>query len=113
MKGRFPVGLAVAYFPFRLKDSIKDAVEKCTVCRRFRKTPPRPRVAMAKANTTNEVVSLDLKERRALKRYILYMCDEFSGYMVADVLKNKEPETVIDAFNKKRVVEGPGMFFTA
>ena len=64
---------------------------------------------MAKANTTNEVVSLDLKEVRALKRHILYMCDEFSGYMVAEVIKDKEPETVIKAFNKKWVIEGPGI----
>ena len=64
---------------------------------------------MPKANTTNEVVSLDLKERRDHKQEILYICDEFSGYMVAEVINNKLPETVIKAFNKRWVREGPGI----
>ena len=64
---------------------------------------------MPKANTTNEVVSLDLKERRDYKKEILYMCDEFSGYMVGEVINNKHPETVIKAFNKRWVREGPGI----
>ena len=64
---------------------------------------------MPKANTINEVVSVDLKERRDLKKEILYMCDEFSGYMVAEVINNKLPETVIKAFNKRWVREGPGI----
>ena len=64
---------------------------------------------MPKANTTNEVVSLDLKERRDYKKEILYICDEFSGYMVAEVINNKHPETVIKAFIKRWVREGPGI----
>lgn len=66
----------------RVRDTVKNVVETCNIYRRFKKTPPCPKVAMPKANTTNEVVSLDLKERRDCKKEILYMCDEFSGYMV-------------------------------
>ena len=93
----------------RVRKTIKHVVETCQICRRFKKTPPRPRVAMPKANTVNEVVSMDLKERRDFKKQILYICDEFSGYMVAEVINNKLPETVIKAFNKRWVREGPGI----
>ena len=92
-----------------VKKSIKHVVDTCNICRRFKKTPPRPKVAMPKAFTINEVVSVDLKERRDLGKQILYMCDEFSGYMVAEVLNNKQPETVIKAFDKRWVREGPGI----
>ena len=79
------------------------------ICRRFKKTPPRPKVAMPKANSTNEVVSVDLKERRDFKKEILYMCDEFSGFLVAEVIDNKLPESVMKAFNKRWVRQGPGV----
>ena len=88
---------------------IKDVVNTCTICKRFKKTPPRPRVAMPKAFSINEVVSVDLKERRDFKKEILYMCDEFSGFLVAEVIANKNPETVMRAFNKRWVREGPGI----
>ena len=93
----------------RVRKTIEDVVTTCDICRRFKKTPPRPQVAMPKANTINEVVSVDLKERRDLKKEMLYMCDEFSGYMVAEVINSKLPETVIKAFNKRWVREGPGI----
>ena len=64
---------------------------------------------MPKANTVKEVVFLDLKERRDLKKQILYMCDEFSGFMVAEVLNNKLSELVIKAFDKRWVGEGPAI----
>ena len=92
-----------------VRKTIKDVVTSCNICLRFKKTPPRPRVALPKALTTNEVVSVDLKERRNLKKQILYICDEFSGYMAAVVLNNKLPENVIKAFHKAWVREGPGI----
>ena len=93
----------------RTKNVIKDVVDSCTICRKFKKTPPRPRVAMPKATTNNEVVSLDLKERRDFGKQILYCIDEFSGYVVAEVIKDKKPETIIEAFNRRWVEEGPGI----
>ena len=92
-----------------IRKVIKDVVDTCTICKRFKKTPARPKVAMPKAFSTNEVVSLDLKERRDFKKEILYMCDEFSGFLVAEVIDNKNPETVMKAFNKRWVRQGPGI----
>ena len=43
---------------------IQETVETCYICRKFKKTPTRPKVAIPKATTTNEVVSMDLKEMK-------------------------------------------------
>ena len=64
---------------------------------------------MPKANITNEVISLDLKEKRILGKYILYICDEFSSYISAEVINNKRPDTIIKALHKRWIREGPGL----
>ena len=94
-----------------IKRCIKEVCEQCNVCKRFKKTPPRPRVALVKAYTTNKMVSLDLKEVRKHGKEILYMIDEFSMYIQAEVIPNKKPETIMKAFNKRWVREGPGVPF--
>ena len=73
-----------------IRNAIDEVVDNCKICRKFKKTPPRPSVAMPKALSVNEVVSLDLKEKRNLGKYILYACDEFCGYLAAQVLKDKK-----------------------
>ena len=88
---------------------IKDVCDSCNICNQFRMTRPRPTIALSKANTSNKVVSLDLKEKRQQNRQILYCVDEFSGYIKAAVLKNKEPETVLKALTRIWVREGPGI----
>ena len=93
----------------RTRTTIKDVVQTCNICNMFKKTPPRPRVAMPKAETTNEVVSMDLKERRQEGKHILYIMDEFSSWMAAKVIKDKKPETIMKYFDKKWIQEGPGI----
>ena len=83
----------------RTRKTIKEVVDTCNICRKFKKVPPRPRVAMPKAYTSNEVVSMDLKEKRKYNKHILYCIDEFSAYIVGEVIPNKLPETIIEAFN--------------
>ena len=61
---------------------------------------------MAKANTANKVVSLDLSEFRKENKYILYMCNEFSVYMKVKVIKDKKPSTIIKAFNNVWIEDG-------
>ena len=88
---------------------IKEVVDTCQICRKLRKTPQRPKVAMSKASTINQVVSLDLKEVRKEKKHILYCVNEFSGYIVAEVIKNKEPETIFKSFDRRWVHQGLGI----
>ena len=35
--------------------------------------------------------------------------DEFSGYIVAEVINSKEPETIFKSFDKRWVEQGPGI----
>ena len=63
---------------------------------------------MAEVNTTNEIVSVALREVKEQGKGILYMTDKFSTYIQAEVISNKKPETVIKAFNRRWVREGPG-----
>ena len=93
----------------RVRKTIIDVVNCCSVCKRFKKTPPRPSVAISKATTNNEVISVDLKEKREYGKYILYICDEFSGYVAGVVIPNKLPDTIIEAFHRRWVREGPGI----
>ena len=93
----------------RTKSAIEEVVDECTICRRFKKTPPRPKIAMKKATTSNEVISLDLKEFNSENKYVLYMVDEFSGYMKGKVINNKKQETIIKTFNKAWIEDGPGI----
>lgn len=36
-------------------------LDQCKVCKRYKKTPPRPKVGLPKAKDVNDVVSMDLK----------------------------------------------------
>ena len=92
-----------------IKKVVRNVVKTCSICNRFKKTPARPRVAIPKAYATNEVVSLDLKEMRNFEKHVLYICNEFSGFMAAEVIDNKEPESIIKALSKRWIREGPGI----
>ena len=78
----------------RTKEIVDKVTEECEICRKYKKTPPRPKIAMAKATTANEVISLDLKEFNSEGKYVLYMVDEFSSYIKGKVINNKKPETI-------------------
>ena len=93
----------------RTRETILNLLENCQICRQFKKTPPRPRVRMPKAVKTNQVVSLDLKEVRSEKKHILYCVDKFSAFIVAEVIKNKEPETIFKTFDRRWVEQEPGI----
>lgn len=91
----------------RTVDAIREISEECDVCFLSQKPGPRPKVAMPKSCDFNQVVSLDLKDRKKSHgKYVLYMIDEFSGLTKASVIPNKEPKTVIDALYKTWILGG-------
>ena len=90
----------------RTRKCIKDVCDSCNICNQFRKTRPRPNVALSKANTSNEVVSLDLKEKREYKCHILYCVDKFIGYIKATIVKNKEPEIILKVLTRIWINQG-------
>ena len=90
------------------KEAIIKVVTNCKVCNKYHKTRDMPKVGMPKANDTNEVVSLDLKEMRDDGKHILYMVDEFSRYTRAEVIKSKDPSAVMRAIEDSWIHRGPG-----
>ena len=44
-----------------------------------------------------------------MNKYILYCSDEFSGYIAEAVIPNKYPETILNAFHRRWIREGPGI----
>ena len=74
---------------------IDEVHEKCNVCRKFRKTPSRPKVGLPVSSDFNDVVALDLKERKSNKEYILYCVCTFSRLTRAVIIKDKKPATIV------------------
>ena len=75
----------------KIIDSIIDGCEGCIL---KRKTPDRPIVAMNMANDFNQLLSVDLKIWK--DKYILYMIDVFTRFTVGEIIKNKQPETIVN-----------------
>ena len=91
------------------KKLIMDFLDKCEVCRRYRRTPSRPKVGLPKAGDINEVVSIDLKilKKSGKKEVaILYLHDEFSKLIRGQVVNDKKADTIIKAIENKWIVGG-------
>ena len=93
------------------KKAVLELLEKCQICRKLKKTPPRPRIGMPVANTFNEVVALDLKVLNKNGEYILWMIDMFTKAIKGKYIKSKTPETIVNGLIEKWVLGdgfGPG-----
>ena len=76
-----------------MMNTIDRVVNDCKVCQKFQKSIARPRVTLPKASSFNEVVTLDLKEFG--NKYILWIIDKFSRFMVGKLINNKRADTII------------------
>ena len=84
-------------------------LDQCDVCRKYRRTPSRPKVGLPKANDVNDVVSIDLKilKKTGNKEVaILYLHDEFSKLTKGQVVNDKKPDTIIKAIENKWIIGG-------
>ena len=64
-------------------------------CIHHKRTPSHPKVGLPNATSFNQCVSLDLKENKRNKTYILYAIDSFSRLTRAKIIKDKEPTTIV------------------
>ena len=55
----------------------------------------RPRIALPKSQSFNEVVTLDLKEFGT--KYILWMIDSLTRFIQSKLFQNKKADTIIQA----------------
>ena len=78
-----------------LVNIIERVMKDCKVCQEFQKSVARPRVTLPKSTSFNEVVTLDLKDFG--NKYMLWIIDSFSRFMVGKLLNNKKADTIIQA----------------
>ena len=74
---------------------VEEVSDNCEVCKRFKKSPNRPKVGLPTSSDFNEVVALDLKERNNNKEYILYCICTFSRLTRGVIIKDKKPDTIV------------------
>lgn len=76
-----------------MENSILAISKACDICKKFKKSPPRPVAALPLANRFNEAISMDLKYYD--KVYFLVLVDLATRFCVAKVIPNKWPCTII------------------
>ena len=57
----------------------------------------KPKVALPKATSFNEIVTLDLKQFGS--KYVSWCIDAFTRFVPGKLLNNKKAETVVNAIN--------------
>ena len=92
------------------KRLVIEFLENCQICKRYKRTPSRPKVGLPKASDVNEVVSMDLKifkkDGGRKEIGILYLHDEFSKLIKGQVINDKTRETIIKGIEKKWIIGG-------
>ena len=78
-----------------MSNTIERVVNDCKVFQKFQKSIAQPRATLPKASSFNETVTLDLKEFG--NKYVLWMIDSFSRFMVGKLITNKRADTIIQA----------------
>merc|ERR1711954_632482 len=91
---------------------VNEVYHACKICKyKFKKSPPKPKVALPVSNDFNQCVSIDLKGPWN-KRYILYCVDTFSRLTRGVIIKDKTPQSIIKGILDCWVLGcriGPGM----
>lgn len=77
------------------QEILEDIGEKCNLCKRYMKTPPRPAVGLPMASKFNEKVAMDLKQWNG--RWILHIIDIWSRYTISIFIPRKRSCDVINA----------------
>ena len=74
---------------------IDNVTENCDICKRFKRTPPRPIVGFPLASIFNQTVAMDLKFVE--DRILLHLLDHATRYSQACIITNKRKETIVKA----------------
>ena len=91
------------------KKLVMEFLDNCEVCKKYKRTPSRPKVGLPKAKDMNDVVSLDLKilKKSGTKEVaILYFHDEFTKLTKGQVINDKGKDTIIKAIETKWIYGG-------
>ena len=87
----------------KILENIKNT---CEVCKRYKKTPPKPAVALPLAKQFNEVVAIDLKTFKDV--YFIHFSDLHTRFHKAKVIRRKSPKIIIDSIATEWIGSGFG-----
>merc|ERR1711889_44475 len=77
---------------------IRQVVKDCKICQKFGRSMVRPKVALPRAASFNEIVTLDLKQFGS--KYVLWCIDAFTRFVQGKLLNNQRAETIVNAVNE-------------
>lgn len=77
--------------------TVGQITSSCEICKRFRKTQPRPVTCVPLAHDFNDVLTMDLKFWRP-GTYFFHMIDAATRFSKSVVIRDKRPATIIDKF---------------
>ena len=88
--------------------AIEEVSKSCDICKRYKKTIPRPVVTFPLASTFNETVAMDLKTYKNNSIYFIHIIDHLTRFSAAAVIRSKKQEVIMNAFFKSWIaVFGP------
>ena len=76
-------------------EMIKKCCDTCEFCLKRKSPPLRPVVGLPLANVFNDVVCMDLKERRQNKSLILHIIDSATKYSAACLISSKHQDVIV------------------
>lgn len=93
-------------------DKIDEVSSECIICKRYKRTPPRPVVGFPLASSFNETVAFDLKFFDG--QIVLHMIDHATRYSRACVIPNKGKHTIVKALMEHwiAIFGAPGFFLS-
>merc|ERR1712082_38466 len=77
---------------------IRQVVKDCKICQKFGRSMVKPKVALPKASSFNEIVTLDLKQFG--NKYVLWCIDAFTRFVQGKLLNDKKAERIVNAINE-------------
>lgn len=81
-----------------LKKAIEELSEKCDICKRYKKSRPKPVVTFPLATQFNETVAMDLKTYSNNSIYFLHLIDHATRFSQAVVIRSKRAEVIAKEF---------------
>ena len=75
-----------------------NVIANCDVCRKLKRTPPKPAVGLPLATEFNETVAVDLHELEKSKTWYLHIIDEFTRFSSGAIIHSKKPAVFIQNF---------------
>ena len=79
---------------------VENVANSCDICKKYRKTPPKPIVTMPLAKVFNENVSMDLKDISSdniKSEKVIHLIDHATRFSAARIIPSKKRDVVIQA----------------